>query len=141
MKNIVHLKQRFVFWNLKNRWWYQRVFLKYHFVLVCTRAPCAIPYQMLLKCLKIYLDPQDHRQMIFKISWVMDRIWLIHESRGLKPDSLGDIFCKEFIHVIIQYSSKYFSSNKKQRYWMLVFQVLFISFFVCWNRVSFFPFS
>ena len=21
----------------------------------------------------------------------MDRIWLIHESRGLKPDSLGDI--------------------------------------------------
>ena len=43
-----------------------KVALKYHFVLVSTRAPCAIPYQMLLKCLEIYLEAQDHRQKICK---------------------------------------------------------------------------
>ena len=53
----------------------------------------------------------------------MDRIWLIHESPGWKPDWLGDIklFSVKFIHVIIQYSFKYFSRNRKQRlfkFWM-----------------------
>ena len=76
MKNIVYLKQLIVFWTLKNRWLYQRVFLKYHFVLNCTRTPCAMPYQMLLKCLKL---------------WVMNRSWLIFVSPGLKPDWLRDI--------------------------------------------------
>ena len=37
----------------------------------------------------------------------------------------------------MQYSFKYFPSNRKQRYWTVVFQVLFIPIFV-WNTLAFF---
>ena len=56
----------------------------------------------------------------------MDRCWLIHESRGIKPDWLGDI---KLVSVnnsyifIIQCSFKKFSNNRKQKYWTVVFQV------------------
>ena len=56
-------------------------------ILLSFACPCAVPYQMLLKCLKIYLEPQEHRQKIFKFQ-VIGRSWLIHESLGLKPDWL-----------------------------------------------------
>ena len=68
-----------------------------------------------------------------------DRSWLIHELLSLKPAWLGDIefiFCKKFEHAITQHSVKYFSNKRRQWYWTVVFQVLFIFFSVCWNLNS-----
>ena len=69
----------------------------------------------------------------------MDRNWLIHESPSLKPGWLRDIklfFVKNSYMLLYNIFFKYFSSNRRQRYWTVVFQILFISFFVWWNHIS-----
>ena len=134
MKNTVHLKQLFAFWSLK------KSMIDTIFFSLCKSPLCHIlsnDFEM-SKNIPQTSRPSSKRfvnfmrdgQKLVNIRTTWLKTWLVRRYYFLQR--------KMFIHVTIQYSFKYFSSNRKQRYWTVVFQVLFLSFFVCWNHLAFF---
>ena len=141
MKRIVHLNRLILSWSLINHQKYLPQ-IPFHFNLHM-RPLC----HTLSNALDMSKNtPQTSRPSSNNlcISWLIDRSWLMHESPGLNPDWLLDIksiFCEKFKHIIIQYSFKYFSGNRKQGCGTTIFQYFLVSFFMCWNYICFLPFK
>ena len=132
-KHLTHQDIRFETWL--------EVVVSQHFVLFYKTSMC----HALSNGFEMYKNiPLTSRPSSRFVNFIIDRSWLIHKSRGIKPDRLGDfklVSVNNSSIIIAQCSFKQLSSNRKQRYWIVVFQVLFISIFVCWNHISFFPFN
>ena len=74
--------------------------------------------------------------------WVIDNNWLIHESPCLNPDWFSEIRLLEVkkLNISFKIGLSKIPTDRKERNWTIIFDILLVTFFVDRNNISFFPF-